>query len=489
MATEQQVWLESISVEGFRGFREPALLKLAQPNGEDGSGLTFVVGANNTGKSTVWESFDAIARKLKSDVSFSEGRRNRATSGGIRIELSRADGSRYCVQSRHAETSETKGSWSTEEHPTALEIITVPSRRQFQASFGRGGGAQRDWMHDGSDFTRFRQHDQFTGRLFDLHNNEQKKAKFDELMAEVLGHRLEWAIELGEGQQGQSYYLKVTTGEGVQHTSEGLGDGIISLLYILNALYDSESGTLLVFDEPELSLHPQLVRRLREVFARFAATRQIVVFTHSPQLVSWADIQSGAAIARVFKDGTDSKLAQATRTTIDQIPASRGGWRNPHTLGVDANEALFLDDGIIVVEGQEDAALLPSAFELSGVQPAGTVFGWGSGGSGNVLKITNLLKELGFRRVAVVLDNNVPDIANKIRDAHYDVFVAEIPAPDIRDKPAFSSRSVKGLLTEDGKAIKDEFKADTRTLLGKVAGYILTGEVPIRDSIAPESQE
>ena len=30
---------------------------------------------------------------------------------------------------------------------------------------------------------------------------------------------------------------------------------------------------------------------------------------------------------------------------------------NPHTLGIEANEAFFLEDSIILVEGQEDVRL------------------------------------------------------------------------------------------------------------------------------------
>lgn len=472
--------VKSLTVRGFRGFREEAVLNLAQPNGRDGSGLTFVVGANNTGKSTIWESFDAVARKLKTDVSFSEGRRNRATPGGIDIRLMLDDDSTYILQSRSENTSETLDSWSGAQSGGGLEIVSVPSRRQFQASFGRGANSERDWMTDSTDFTRFRQNDQFTGRLFDLHNNADNKAKFDSLMTEVLGEGLEWTIELGDGQYGQSYYLKVTTGEGVNHTSEGLGDGIISLLYILNALYDSQPNTLLVLDEPELSLHPQLLRRLSRVLARFAKDRQIIVFTHSPVLVSWDDIQAGAEVARVYKRDADSKIAQVSRATIQDVSKARGDWRNPHALGVDANEALFLDDGVIVVEGQEDAILLPRAFEFVGVELVGTIFGWGSGGAGNVIKIVRLLKELGFSRIAAVVDNNRPDIVRTIRTDYPDVLIAEIPAADIRDKPARKSDEVHGLLSESGKRMHEGLKIDARKVLAGVTEYLMTGQLPCR---------
>lgn len=465
--------VSELTLRGLRGFRSEARLRLAQPTGVAGSGLTIVVGANNAGKSTVWEAFDALARKSKFDISFSEGRRNRLSPGGVHIRLDRADGSAYSLRSRNADTSETVAEWvSAGPKPQPFEIVSVPSRRQFQASFGRNLTSQRDWMTSGSDFSRSRQFDQssqFTGRLFDLHNDEAKKAKFDSLMKEVLGHQLDWKIDLADGQQGQSYYLKIATGDGANHTSEGLGDGIISLLFILNALYDSEPGTLVTIDEPELSLHPQHVRRLGRLISRFACDRQIVVFTHSPALVSWDDIAAGAEIARVYKEEGQSRLAQASRPAIDEISRARGGWVNPHVFGSDANATLFLDDGVIVVEGQEDAALLPKVFEQLEIPFNGSIFGWGSGGESNVERILTLLFELGFKRVAAVLDNDVPETVAKLRHRFPGYLVVEIPAADIRDKPANSFRGKAGLMDSKGKRVKPELEGSAREVLQQVS--------------------
>lgn len=468
--------ITSVAVRGFRGFREEASLQLAQPTGAPGSGLTVVVGANNTGKSTMWESFDALSRK--SAVSFSAGRRNLLTPGGVRIQLRRADESVYTLASRSLSTSETRTEWDpSSAGAVPFEIVSVPSRRQFEASFGRNSTAQRDWMALGPEFTRNRQPSQmsqFTGRLFDLHNDPEKKQAFDQLMEEVVGYPIDWTIDLGDGQYGQSYFLKVTTGDGVNHTSEGLGDGIISLIFILDALYDSQETTLLVIDEPELSLHPQLVRRLGQVLARYAADRQIVVFTHSPSLVSWDHIAAGAEIARVYKDGPDSRLAQVRRETIAEVSKARGNWRVPHTLGQDANEALFLDDRIIVVEGAEDAALLPTVAELAGVGLKGNIFGWGAGGKDNVPKIVALLEDLGFKKIAAVLDNNAQEAVQRIRDAHPGVLVEEIPAADIRDKP---DKGVTGLLDERGKVLREDLKEPARQVLERLAQFLDSEDV------------
>lgn len=471
--TKVQVRTQSISVSGFRGFREEAELRLAYPNGSEGSGLTIVVGANNTGKSTIWESFEAIARKLQSDVSFTEGRRNRKSPDGIQITLRRTDHSSYVVASQNAETSETTGVWQEGNGEVPPEIVTVPSRRQFQASFSKHADSRRDWMIGRQEFSRQRQIDDgFTGRLFDLHNNPSKKADFDKLMTEVVDYPLRWTIDLGDGQHGQSYYLKVTTDESVNHTSEGLGDGIISLLFVLNALYDSEPETLLVLDEPELSLHPQLVRRLGRIFARYAASRQIVIFTHSPLLVSWDDVENGAEIARVYKVAGDSRIAQVPRSTVDELSKARGGWKNPHVLGSDATEALFLDDEIIVVEGQEDAGLLPKIFHHLELPQRGTIFGWGTGGGDrNPERIVALLDGLGFSKVVTLLDGDKTAEAKRIQDRFPDYFATTIPADDIRDKPPHTFEGKVGLLDENGGAIKPEWRAETYEVLSSVRSY------------------
>ena len=50
------------------------------------------------------------------------------------------------------------------------------------------------------------------------------------------------------------------------HSSEGVGDGIISLFVIATALYElfpPPPQRVVVIDEPELSLHPYYQRRLR----------------------------------------------------------------------------------------------------------------------------------------------------------------------------------------------------------------------------------
>lgn len=47
--------IQRLTVSGLRGFSEEQSIEFAVPNGNPGSGLTVLVGSNNSGKTTVLE--------------------------------------------------------------------------------------------------------------------------------------------------------------------------------------------------------------------------------------------------------------------------------------------------------------------------------------------------------------------------------------------------------------------------------------------------
>lgn len=469
-------YADEIRLVGLRGFSEAMSLSLAIPTGVEGSGLTTVVGANNAGKSTFWEGLEALARSQSSfgEVSFPERVRNSGSEQGVKVELLKENGESIILQSRSRDTSET----SVVPEPTpgppsenGPAFIAVPSRRQFKATFNRGVNSDPNWLNQENVYSRIAIRDQFTSRLFALHEDDSKKSEFNDLVSVVLGQKFDWAIDLD---QAGMYFLKILEENGTCYSGEGLGDGVTSLLFIVCALYDSRPGTLVAIDEPELSLHPQLVKRLGAMLARFAKDRQIVVFTHSPLLVNWQLVANGARVARVFRRDGRSQIAQPGQDTLWALSKLHGtrNWRNPHSLGIEANEALFLEDGIIVVEGQEDAALLPRAYELLDLPLRGVIFGWGAGGEGNIEKVVQLLKELLFAKIAVLIDNDVPNTFDKLNLKYPDLHVAKIPAADIRTKPEVMKKRKEGVFDEKGKEIRSELKDEMRAVLKSVNDYL-----------------
>ena len=73
--------------------------------------------------------------------------------------------------------------------------------------------------------------------------------------------------------------------QGAWQTEQQLSDGTLRLIGLLWALLDD--GGPLLLEEPELSLHPAIIRYIPQMFSRVQLTndRQVLVSTHSPELL------------------------------------------------------------------------------------------------------------------------------------------------------------------------------------------------------------
>lgn len=77
--------IKSLEIAGLRGFGKPQTVKFALPKGEPGSGLTFIVGANNSGKTTIFEAIRSFIPTYDAPA-FAVGKRNQNYQGG-RVHL------------------------------------------------------------------------------------------------------------------------------------------------------------------------------------------------------------------------------------------------------------------------------------------------------------------------------------------------------------------------------------------------------------------
>ncbi len=90
-----------------------------------------------------------------------------------------------------------------------------------------------------------------------------------------------------------------------------LSDGTLRVLQLLLALL-SEDTKLLLIDEPESAVHPGLLGKLLHEISAYSADRQIVISTHSPQVVSWALPEAIRVVTRT--DGATRVQALGERT-------------------------------------------------------------------------------------------------------------------------------------------------------------------------------
>ncbi|WP_338890525.1 ATP-dependent nuclease [Rhodococcus sovatensis] len=460
--------VQSIQLGGLRGFDELQKIELAIPDGATGSGLTIVVGANNSGKSTLIEAMRALVQQ--GTTSFSSGKRNAKFGDKVQMTITDMDGRSKELASIEAGGSQTF--WRTNEIP-GLDLLVVPSRRGFNAFFSKNSPIDRESFSSQYGIPALRSQildNQFASRLFKINDDPDAKRSFNKLFAQVVKPTPTWTIDLEDSGQ---YYLKFLWENGQSHTSEGLGEGIVSLLSILDGIYDAKDDSLVVIDEPELSLHPQLQRRLREVISQFACDHQVIYSTHSPYFINWGDLANGATIVRAFKDPRNGvQLREADHDVIKRLGKLKDDLFNPHILGLDAAEVFFLEDNVILTEGQEDVVFFKKIDEILGDQMEGSFFGWGAGGAEKMEIFIKLLDSMGYKKVVGILDGDKSSLAAEYRAKFPNYHFEVIAADDIRTKPEVNARPAKNGLFDEKKNFRPEFESATRHLYGRVNQYL-----------------
>lgn len=449
-----------IEILGLRGYSDRQTLNLGIPDGREGSGLTCIVGPNNSGKSTIYEAFRAVSQN--NPPSFTEGRRNKVAGDKVEIKLSKNDGTFLELKTAVNGGSET-GFHENGLSKNNVKILTLPSRRTFSPFFSKSLW-NRDQYINSSELSAVRgsQFDSFAYRLFTI---QQNQAAFNTVLSKVLGTVPSWFIEQADN---GNYYLKFNY-NGSFHNSDGTGEGLLSVFTIVDTLYDSNANDFIVIDEPELSLHPSLQRKLMQLILEYTATRQIIISTHSPYFISWTSLANGGKVARTVKEISGTKIYELQAATSIAILSLVNNLNNPHILGLDAREIFFLDDKIILVEGQEDVIFLNLLLTLIGNQLNGTFYGWGVGGADNTDKVVQMLCDLGFKKISVIFDNNKSNLIPNLQQKFPSYFFKNIPTDDVRDKP---EKNIEGLIDYGGKTVNAKYTDAINQLCADINGYL-----------------
>jgi len=134
--------------------------------------------------------------------------------------------------------------------------------------------------------------DNLTNVLYAMHNEPKYQAYYDEYLFTLQRAfpSFEQLLFPAGGGQGKTILAwKDREFSSRALTANLLTDGTLRLMCLLAALYDPEPPPLLCIDEPEIGLHTQLIRLLVSVLHEASERMQIIITTHSPDLISFLE--------------------------------------------------------------------------------------------------------------------------------------------------------------------------------------------------------
>ena len=87
-------YYKELKILGFRGFSQERKIEFAIPNENEGSGLTILVGENNSGKTSILESLRMIniAKRNSNGIVISEGKKKKKSNNSVKIVLITEEG-------------------------------------------------------------------------------------------------------------------------------------------------------------------------------------------------------------------------------------------------------------------------------------------------------------------------------------------------------------------------------------------------------------
>ena len=132
---------------------------------------------------------------------------------------------------------------------------------------------------------------------------------------------------------------------------------------------------LLLFEEPELFIHPHLMRRLRDNLVGISEKSdwQVIVTTHSPFLV---DVATDPCSLVVHRRPNPASAPQVTQLSVDPFATAEASERERLRAALDFHPTVseaFFAKRVVLVEGDTEMAILvrqPKLYELAGIDGA-----------------------------------------------------------------------------------------------------------------------
>lgn len=209
----------------------------------------------------------------------------------------------------------------------------------------------------------------------------------------------------------------------VSATEMGGGMQNAIVLAVLRAFEETRrQGAIILIEEPEMFLHPQMQRSLYSAIERLGQSNQVIYTTHSPHFVSVPDYRNVALIRKEPESGTvvaQSDL-EATDARLEKLRQSIDSERGE----------LFFAKRVLVVEGATEKLVIPAYAEREGIDldaAGGTVVE--AGGKRALIDFAELAISFGIP-TGIIYDRESTEIADKKQEAEYNVRLDKMATAD-----------------------------------------------------------
>ena len=128
---------------------------------------------------------------------------------------------------------------------------------------------------------------------------------------------------------------------------------------------------------------------------------------------------------------------------------------NPHILGIEAKELFFIEDNVIITEGQEDVVIYSKICKKLNIELKANLFGWGAGGADNICKVLHLLQNLGYKKVTAIYDGDKKKQYESSVVEYSDYNILLLFKDDIRDKKEILQKGKEGVTDVSGNIKED----------------------------------
>jgi putative ATP-dependent endonuclease of OLD family len=182
-----------------------------------------------------------------------------------------------------------------------------------------------------------------------------------------------------------------------------------------------KQGAIILLEEPEMFLHPQMQRSLYKTLRNIGETNQVIYTTHSPHFVS---IPEYTEVALVRKGLSGTKVTQSSLS-----PNAKRREKLIKEMDPERSE-LFFATRLLIVEGDTEKLAFPEyARKLSlDLDKAGATI-VEAGGKRNLNDLVEIAASFGIP-AGVVYDEDSSDFQNKTDEKAFNAQIEALAMPD-----------------------------------------------------------